>query len=320
VHRAEELLDEVESLANRGAAYAARRDYLRVLRLIAQSLDAQLGQQYHAPALVAGLRALEEADDFAAATQPDAESDVQLSAHIEGHRTPVLKSAPPNTLTPLVAMQRYYEYAYAQLTLAGGREGVASRALCLLGRAEAQIAQRENVLPHGGPKALVLFRAALAVDATNSRAANEMGVMLARRGRMAEAVEVLEHAAQTAPTPIALANLAAIYGRTGNMQAAQRVTAQAQHLAAAAGQPLGSVVQAAAHIQWVEPAAFSRMTPFDGWSNTADQRESASNAHASSPPTMAAAPYLMRDPVSSIPQPPTRNAAAGAADRSVWWY
>src|SRR5262249_12101401 len=51
-------------LAQRGAFFAARTEFVQVLRRVAQAKDAASGTEEHARALAAGLRALDEANDF----------------------------------------------------------------------------------------------------------------------------------------------------------------------------------------------------------------------------------------------------------------
>ena len=52
------------NLAQRGAFYAARTEFIQVLRRVAQAKDATSGTDEHSRELAAGLRAMDEADDF----------------------------------------------------------------------------------------------------------------------------------------------------------------------------------------------------------------------------------------------------------------
>jgi tetratricopeptide (TPR) repeat protein len=110
-------------------------------------------------------------------------------------------------LTPLLALQQYYEFAYRHLALAGNRQPVAAEALFSLGRCEMLLEQQQDGPKPRTPKSIAFFQAALMVDATHTRAANELGVLLARKGRWEEAHEVLAHATRRAPTPVAFHNL-----------------------------------------------------------------------------------------------------------------
>ncbi len=261
--QAEQLLAEAIELADRGALYAARVEFLRVLRLVTQSLDASLGRPIHAPALLVGLRALEEADDFAMA-DPHLESDVALEGILATHHTPVLKQCDTSQLTPLLAIQKYYAFACEHLALAGNRQRVASEALFSLGRIESLLTQTQGESSSKTPRSIAYFTASLTVNPLNSRAANELGVLLARRGRLEEAREVLSHCARSAPSAVALRNLGQVEERLGHRDRAHAALQMASRLAPAdpaevspPGMPWGTV-------RWVDASTFARLSATPG--------------------------------------------------------
>ena len=245
------------SLAQRGALYAARDEFIKTLRLITQALDANLGRPLHTPALAMGLRALEEADDFAMAGR-HVDADMQLEGFIAGHETPVLKRSEGSQLTPLLAIQKYYEFAYRHLALAGNRQPVAAEALFALGRCEMLMDQQPDSSGNGTPKAIAFFQAALMVDATNTRAANELGVLLAQRGRWEEAHDVLAHAARVAPTTVAFHNLQRVkqqLGRPMEVEFPNEWVAQHGNLTGpASGHPMLD------RTMWVDRDTFQRLS------------------------------------------------------------
>ena len=259
--RARGLLAEASELANRGALFAAHEEFLRVMRLVTQALDADLGRPFHAEALSAGLQALDEAQSFSMAGKR-VEADIHLAGFIAGHHTPVLKGVDPLTLTPLLAMQRYYDYAYKQLTLAGNDEAIASETLYSLGRIETLIAGEHPESSSGGPKAIALFQAALSVDAKNSRAANELGVLLAQCGRLPEARDVLAHAMRTAPIPIAERNLLELDRQVAAQDPNNPFPPQAAGNPFAGPGPATAVDQAealASRVQWIDANTFNTL-------------------------------------------------------------
>ena len=71
------MLRDATKLADRGALCAARQQFMRILRITCQTLDTQLGKPIHARGLANGLRALEEAEDFAL-TDNTPEADIHL--------------------------------------------------------------------------------------------------------------------------------------------------------------------------------------------------------------------------------------------------
>ena len=251
------MLRDATKLADRGALCAARLQFMRVLRITCQTLDTKLGQPVHARALANGMKALEEAEDFAL-TDDNPEADIHLIGYIQGHRTPVLKDADPNQITALMAMQRYYKYAYQQLALAGNNERVASEGLFALGRIEAMLAEEDVAVRGGGPKALALYHSALTVNSRNGRAANELGVILAKRGRARDALYVLNQAAAVRPTQDVLNNLAIVHSQLSDPVGAKRISQQAEQLAAADGNSGDK-----GNILWVTPQEFAAISEGD---------------------------------------------------------
>ena len=97
------------ALAQRGALYAAETEFVQVLRRVAQAKDAAQNGEEHSRALAAGLRALDEAADFAPrGTQLEGDVNVWLVA--SSHRTPVLQYQNDNvSLHEAAAL--YHSYA-----------------------------------------------------------------------------------------------------------------------------------------------------------------------------------------------------------------
>ncbi|MGD9633649.1 MAG: hypothetical protein AB7U97_10270, partial [Pirellulales bacterium] len=216
-------------LARHGAIYAARTEFIQVLRRIAQSKDAAENSDVHSHALAAALRALDEADDFAPrGAQLEGEMDVTLTA--SAHRTPVLEQcpAPPR---PVEAIALYHEYARHQFARAVANEQAGSAALYALGKMHNRLASgRDGDVGHER-KALVLFLAALDVAPGNHLAANEIGVLFARGGRAWEASIMFRHAIDVAPSATTYHNLAVVDRQLGYHDQASANEYQAQQLA-----------------------------------------------------------------------------------------
>jgi hypothetical protein len=140
-------------LARRGALFAARTEFVQVLRRVAQAKDMAADSDEHSQALAAGLRALDEADDFVPeGVQLEAELDVRATA--SSHRTPVLAEH-SETVLPHEAVALYHDFAQEQLANAVAAEQAGSMALYGLGRIDAQLAARKDErigrarMPHG---------------------------------------------------------------------------------------------------------------------------------------------------------------------------
>ena len=247
-------------LAARGAIYSARSQFIQALRTIAQALDAQAAGRRHTDALAAGLAALEEAEDFVPrGSNVDADLDVGLL--IRGHRTPVMKGAAGGTLTALTAQQKYYTFAQQQLSLAAGHEEAGSMALFGLGKAYGTLAAErspQTIAPEA--KAMVFHQAALAVDAGNYLAANELAVFEARYGRFESARALLQHCVTLAPQAAIWKNLARVHRQLGETQlaaSAEERAAEAQRRETAQAAAPNANAAAPGEIQWLDAKTFA---------------------------------------------------------------
>ena len=126
IQQAEERNRQGIALATRGACFSARAEFIQALRTIAQGLDSESGNADCGQALAAGMRALEEAEDFIPrGGRLNAEIDVAMLAR--AHRTPVLRGGAKPTLPPATAALVYQKYAVEQLTTSIAGEGLSMR-------------------------------------------------------------------------------------------------------------------------------------------------------------------------------------------------
>jgi tetratricopeptide (TPR) repeat protein len=187
------------------------------------------------------------------------EADLDWQSLVATHQTPVLKAADLSQLNVLDALQQYYEYAQQQLAAACDHETAASLALYGLGKIHLVLGgQGTTVSRLDAPKALVFHQAALLVDPANYRAANELGVLLARFGQLKQAREVLQQSVTVRPQPEAWHNLAVVHERLGESSLAQQARqelARLSSLSEAAKAPMND-----APVQWLEPQQFARIS------------------------------------------------------------
>jgi len=252
-------------LASHRAYFAARARFIGALRLMAQGLDMEHQTKAHSRALAAGLRAMNEAEDFL----PQAgrlEADLDIPAIVAGHQTPVLKGVASDRLSAYSALRCYLTFAQEQLAAAGGNEVAGSMALHGLGKLHAALAEdRAAPIRAAEPKAVAFFQAALLVFPRNFMAANDLAVLLARREDYAHARALLEHSLSICPQATGWHNLAVVYERSGLIDLARRAERLAQvwrnaELARRGGRPAEQP-----RIQWVDPATFARyQTDFSG--------------------------------------------------------
>jgi tetratricopeptide (TPR) repeat protein len=247
--RAGERVRHGFQLAERGALFSARSEFIAALQWIAQASDAQQGTQFYGKALTAGLVALKESNEFVRRDAGQAEVDVDQV--VVAHKTPVLKAASVGSYTPIMAAHRYHGYAQEQLAAAAAQEITGSMALFGLGKvAAAQQRSQPSRQLESAAHAMLLFQAALMVDSRNYRAANELAVLSAENGDLSRARALLIQSVSLSPQVAAWHNLAVVHARLGERQLAAQAQARAVGLAQM-GRGSGSAVQ------WVDATTFA---------------------------------------------------------------
>ncbi|MEN6458665.1 MAG: hypothetical protein ABFC63_07015 [Thermoguttaceae bacterium] len=244
-------------LAGRGAHFAARAEFLGALRLLAEGLDNDRRTSMHGRALAAALTALKEAEDFLPGS-PRLESGRDVAGLIAAHATPVLKSA-AGDVPPMTALRCHLTFAQEQLAVAAGHEVAGSMALRSLGKLhEALAASKTTLEPAAQSKAMVFYQAALLVYPANSMAANDLGVLLARAGNMADARGILEYSASLAPEPVTWRNLAVVYRQLQQPRLADDVARRAAILEQRQLAQRRTRLEAARQmVRWVDPEQFA---------------------------------------------------------------
>ena len=239
-------------LAEKGAIYSARTEFVEALKLLAGAHDSAAGCSRHAVALDAALTALREAADF---LPRGSSTSIELRARDRAarHTTPLLHGPQAPQLSANQAAARYYTFAQEQLAYATGQSRVGAAALYGLGRiaAKGSTGDAASDLASAGP-ALVYFQASLMVDPSHYRAAHETGVLLAQCGRLDQARQMLQRAVAISPQATTWTNLAIVHERLGERKLAAAARQQAAQLG---GQPTGD----RPHVRWVEAREFSRV-------------------------------------------------------------
>jgi tetratricopeptide (TPR) repeat protein len=244
-------------LANRGAHFSARAEFIRALRTIAEGLDCEQGTSQHRQALAAAMRAMEEAEDLVPRGS-SVEGDLDVLAITRSHRTPALKGVSGAESNPAFALQRYYAYAEEQFSAAIGGAQAGSMSLYALGKLHGLFSmQKPPVVIAADAKSVVYYQAALLVDPANYLAANDLGVQLVKAGRYPQARALLVSAAQTMPQAATWHNLAVVHARMGETRLAE--LAHQNEVAASGGVDLSNAqaVAAAEGVRWVDPKTFA---------------------------------------------------------------
>ena len=291
-------------LGRAGAIYAARTQFITVLRKVALAKDAAEGTERHSVALAEGLRSLDEADDFV--PRGDAlETELNAWSISRSHSTPVVRLTTEYYLAPHEAIARYSVYAADRLGEAVADEQAGSMALFGLGKSYARLAAQAET-PTARRKSAVMYRAAIEASEQNYLAANELGVYLARSGRYAQAGHVLRQAAKNNEAPASVhENLALVQQRLGDTEGANTTLNKVQHVAQA--EAATGATSNRFGVTWVDPAAFSRgtvATNQPGLASPGPQPESA------------------RSPMQAAPEPSSAKGWSGwlaRAKRATGW-
>jgi hypothetical protein len=282
--QADEKVREGMELADRGASFAARADFIAALRILAQGLDNDTGTPRHSQSLSAALTAMKEAQDFLPAGGK-VEGELDLPPLVAGHRTPLLKNVPPGQLQAMRALKQYFNFAQEQLCQAVSHEVSGSMALSALGKLHAALADKANAevaLPEA--KAITFFQAAILVCPQNYMAANDLGVLLAHKNDCAAARKALEHSVTICRCTENLRNLSVVYRQLGETRLAELAArdAEAARAAEVARQRSGGRSTGGA-VQWVDQSAFAK--PSGQWTDL--PARPAANAAATQGPTAA---------------------------------
>ena len=91
------------SLAQRGAVYLARAEFVAALKMIAQTRNIEQNTRQYSKAVTAGLTAIKEAGDFMRLTTGP--RNIEMAAIISGHKTTVLNGVSVSDMPPAVAAQ-----------------------------------------------------------------------------------------------------------------------------------------------------------------------------------------------------------------------
>lgn len=244
-------------LAERGALFTARAELRQALLLTAAALDEQRNTNAHSRALNNGWRALGEVEDFVAIVRSAGRAARTVETIVQSHHTPVLHGEPAEELDASRAIERYLSYAQEQLAAAAGDLQPAASALYALGKLEMVAAIDIGSLESA--RAAVYLQAALIVNPRHAMAANELGVLFARHGRLVEAKGALSHTLRVASLPAAWRNLSIVHHGLGELELAGQ--AEREWRQSAANQPhAGAVAQGTPAVQWVDPATFAQST------------------------------------------------------------
>ncbi len=248
-----------KSLARRNALEAATQEFYSALHVMAQANDRQTGTNNYTDALRMGVTAMKEAKDFRV-DDPQHQIHTNVSSIVEAHDTKLIGKTNARHLTATQAMQQYFEYAGQQLGLCGGQNVVAAEALYCLGKLTAiRSTSSDNPNSFEVAKAIIFHRASMGANSQNYQSANELGVLLAREGRLSAAEAWLKKSLTIKPIAQSWGNLAKVHQRKGTpMDNDLAARAHREYQIAMNNEAVGL---SGNKIRWVEPAEFIRSAP-----------------------------------------------------------
>lgn len=246
-----------KALSRRGAGFSARQEFLAALQIIANDNDNATNSNLHSHSLKQALLTIKEAADFSVAT-PEQQIHMDVAAVVETHRCNVLTATEARQLSPVQAMNRYFSAAQKQLDVAGGRNVVTSEAFFCLGKLNTMLTRNQKIpSPYDTAQSVVFHQAALLSDQRHHRSANELGVLLAKNGRLPQAKTLFERSLRANPTVRTWQNLAETHRRLGEIDLANRASNEFRMLASQ------QVPNANSEIQWMPVEQFNAEAPVD---------------------------------------------------------
>ena len=232
-----------KTLSRRGAAFTARQEFLAAMQVIAAGNDRVTGDNRHSKALKMAMLTIREADDFTVANS-DQQIQMDVASVVETHRSNVLTVDQAGHLSPVQAMNQYFAKAQQYLDLAGGRNVVSAEVFYCMGKLHTLLSRNQKVLgPYETAKSVVYHQVALLSDDQHHRSANELGVLLARNGRLEQSKLLFERSLLAQPTVRTWQNLAQTHWRLGEQDFARRAVTESKLLASGQSQVIDSSIQ-----------------------------------------------------------------------------
>jgi tetratricopeptide (TPR) repeat protein len=258
--QAAQLVKRASTRASRGAIYSARHELEASLTTLSQALDSHYDSTAFSQCLHDGLQAMKEAEDFSPTSSVD-RSALDVPLIVKRHRSRVLTADEAEVSSAIEAARKYYSYAQEHLVAAVGGSPVAAHALFGMGKLYMGMSQSDSDAERVyGPRAMMMHQSALLIDGSHHLAANELGVLLARFGRLREARDVFQHGLAVNSLPATWRNLADVHERLGEGQLAIQARAEFQRTSQLAQQqnPNSFTAPNGLTVQWVDKATFER--------------------------------------------------------------
>ena len=202
-----------KSLARRGAFFAAKEEFLRSLYLVAEAYDRQSGSMNYSRRLKAGLRALEEANDFESFSSQNDSLQARTFV-LESHSTKLVHPVDAGRFASDQFVETYCRYAKSQIEQALGRSPAASEGLFAYAKilvAERKVGVNKKLID---PQvAWTLFWVSATANPLNHQSVNQLGVGYLESGRLNKAGDMFLRAVKVSNGAVYWRNLAEVHLR-----------------------------------------------------------------------------------------------------------
>lgn len=239
--------------AGRRAFAAAHAELETALKTLAAGADASSVRPTHVHSVTSALLALREAEDFfpGGAAIQHGQSVREIAKR---HRTIVVRDL-DRDLSATEAVETYYGFAQQSLLAAVGHSHTSSDVLYQLGKLYTATTSTPVIATQAHTVRATLFhQTALVIDESNYRAANELGVLLAKSGQWQNARTYLLHSLTVQQLPEAWFNLSKVHDRLGEADLAARARYEYKLSSGSSVTPLKRPA-----VQWVSPQQFGSM-------------------------------------------------------------
>lgn len=226
-------LQEAHRLVVRGALDSAEQHVESLLLELASTLDGLHECAVHQVLMSGGLQSLREASDFYSQDVDRSIGD-WVDTVAMGHQTQLPEVRNNNRRTDAEVAQAYYDFGTQMLTWGCGHQAMAADAMFVLGRIHQASATIDGQAVGDldsrvvVPVEVIYHQIAMGLNPQHWLAANELGVLLGRRGDWESAREAFLQSLAARPSVQSWKNLAEVHYRLGEQELANLAANEAR--------------------------------------------------------------------------------------------
>ncbi len=215
----------------------AANEFLRAVAVVAESRDVAESTTVHTDSLRNAIGAMIESELLADAM---IDGELVVQSVIQEFRTPVGEALRNGTITSSQSVEAYPDFIQKSFEVATGKSALASKAFYGLARVHLSRWQQDETRASDRKRLESLLTTAIAVDDTNWRANNELGILFAQDRQLDKAAEAFRKSIRQRPTAQNWNNLAKIFQEQGKHQLAVNALNESVALRGGPKQPIVS--------------------------------------------------------------------------------